>query len=270
MDSVIRARYETIANDNQGIVSPAGAVWRVLRSQHSNIDLYDADQSHPSMAGSYAAASAFYTAIFRKDPTQVTFNGTLNATDAANIRTAAKTVVYDSMQHWHIGQYRTEADFNYTIGAGNSVNFTNKSVNGTSYNWSFGDGQTSTDANPSHTYNDSGMYVIRLITSKGGCSDTAYSAIYLSAAGVTHAMEMKDITLSPNPTAGRLFVSSQQFSSGRYYLSITNALGQVVKEYTTTQEPVQYIDVAAFSSGMYFLTVSSRETPVYRGRFVKQ
>lgn len=270
MDSVIRARYETIANDNQGIVSPVGAVWRVIRLQHPDINLYDADESHPSMAGSYAAACAFYTAIFRKDPAQVTFNATLSGTDAAAIRAAARQVVYDSLAHWHIGQYRTEADFSYAIGAGNAVNFTNNSVNGTSFNWSFGDGQTSTTPNPLHTYSDSGTYIVRLITSKGGCSDTVYSIIYLASAGVGRALEIKDITLSPNPATGILSISSSQFISGKYFIRIINAYGQVVKEYNTTQQQVQHIDVFTLVDGMYFLTVSPGGAAVYRGRFQKK
>ncbi len=270
MDSVIRARYETMANDNQATVSPVGAVWRVIRLQHPNIDLYDADESHPSMAGSYAAACAFYTAIFRKDPAQITFNGTLGATVAADIRAAAKKVVYDSLSYWHIGQYRTEADFSFSIGAGNAVNFTNKSVNGTSYNWSFGDGQTSTAPNPSHTYNDSGTYTVRLITSKSGCSDTSYSTVYLATAGIGNAMGIGDITVSPNPATDKLYISSRQFISGQYHISITNAYGQVVKEYSTTQQQVQYVDVTDLVNGMYFLTVSSGGTPGYRSVFVKQ
>lgn len=270
MDSVIRARYETLANDNQAIVSPVGAVWRVIRSQHPSINLYDADESHPSMAGSYAAACAFYTAIFRKDPAQVSFNATLSATDAANIRTVAKAVVYDSLAHWHIGQYRTEADFSYSIGAGNAVSFTNNSVNGTSYNWSFGDGQTATSASPSHTYNDSGTYTVRLITSKGGCSDTVYSTLYLAAAGIERVMGITDMILSPNPATDKLYISSQQFVSGHYRISISNAFGQVIKEFTTAQQQVHYIDVMTLANGMYFLTVSSGGAPVYRGKFVKQ
>ncbi len=270
MDSVIRARYEMMANDNQAIVSPVGAVWRVIRLQHPNINLYDADESHPSMAGSYAAACAFYTAIFRKDPTQVTFNATLGATVAADIRAAAKKVVYDSLTHWHIGQYRTEAAFSYAIGAGNAVSFTNKSVNGTSYDWSFGDGQTSSTPNPSHTYNDSGTYIVRLITTKGGCSDTAYSTVYLATAGIGRNMEREGIIVAPNPATDKLYISSRQFISGSYHISITNAFGQVIKEYTTIQQQVQHVDVTDLVHGMYFLTVSSGGTPMHRGMFVKQ
>ena len=44
--------------------------------------------------------------MFREDPTAITFNSSLPPfTTAADIRTATKLVVYDSLLHWHIGEY---------------------------------------------------------------------------------------------------------------------------------------------------------------------
>ena len=49
-------------------VSPAGAVWRYIRETDPTIELYSADESHPSVAGTFATACAFYSVMFRKDP----------------------------------------------------------------------------------------------------------------------------------------------------------------------------------------------------------
>ena len=54
-----------------------------------------------------------------------------------------------------------------------TVNFTNTTLSGTSYNWSFGDGAASTSTNASHTYTASGSYNVKLTAT--GCingSDT--------------------------------------------------------------------------------------------------
>src|SRR3989339_555232 len=45
---------------------------------------------------------------------------------------------------------------------GNEVSFTNESTNGTSYLWSFDDGTTSTEINPTHTYANPGTYIVTL------------------------------------------------------------------------------------------------------------
>lgn len=110
MDSLLLARYLHVADTNQGEVAPAGAVWRYIRDNHPNIELYQADESHPSAIGSYVAACAFYTSIFRKDPTNLTYNASLSAADAQLVRNATKEVVYKKLLDWNIGKFDTLKD----------------------------------------------------------------------------------------------------------------------------------------------------------------
>jgi len=49
------------------------------------------------------------------------------------------------------------------------VNFTNKTLNGIDYLWDFGDGNTSTDYNPTHIYEESGKYTVTLTVDGGEC-----------------------------------------------------------------------------------------------------
>jgi len=105
MDTMIFRNYMNLADTLKGVVSPVAQVWKYIRQTNPSIELYDPDESHPSLAGSYAAACCFYSAIFRKDPTLSTFNSTLLAADASVIKNAAKVVVYDSLMKWHIGEY---------------------------------------------------------------------------------------------------------------------------------------------------------------------
>ena len=54
-----------------------------------------------------------------------------------------------------------------------TVSFTSTSVGATSYLWNFGNGSSSTAANPSHTFNQAASYTITLIVrNAAGCSDT--------------------------------------------------------------------------------------------------
>ena len=58
--------------------------------------------------------------------------------------------------------------------------FENLSVGSNEFVWYFGDGQTSTEANPSHVYSDTGTYIIMLVangTEACSASDTAYASI---------------------------------------------------------------------------------------------
>lgn len=58
-----------------------------------------------------------------------------------------------------------------------TINFSDNSTDGTgtisSWEWSFGDGNTSTEQNPSHNYAEPGFYTVSLkVTSSTGCSST--------------------------------------------------------------------------------------------------
>ncbi|MBX9449012.1 MAG: PKD domain-containing protein [Taibaiella sp.] len=53
----------------------------------------------------------------------------------------------------------------FCVGGNGQVTFNNTSENGTAYSWSFGDGGTSSEANPTHTYPESGSYTVLLVAS---------------------------------------------------------------------------------------------------------
>ncbi len=70
------------------------------------------------------------------------------------------------------------------------VNFTNTSKYFTSSRWDFGDGGTSTLANPTHYFSAIGTYTVKLIVAgPGGCTDSAFKTIivYPSTAVLTYS-----------------------------------------------------------------------------------
>ncbi|MBK9317516.1 MAG: T9SS type A sorting domain-containing protein [Bacteroidetes bacterium] len=165
MDTTIRRRYLNLTSNINGEVSPVSVVWNYLRQNNPGIDLYQADESHPSLAGSYAAACCFYASIFKKDPTLITFNSGLSATDASIIRNAVKIQVFDSLYLWDFKKL-PQSDFHYQAGAGlNEILFSpiNQNIQQT-YFWDFGDGDTSSTTTPTHAYLSNGSYTVTLTT----------------------------------------------------------------------------------------------------------
>jgi len=59
MDDALEINYRSLADANDGLIGPVGTVWRYLRENPNTPELYDADESHPALAGSYAAACTF-------------------------------------------------------------------------------------------------------------------------------------------------------------------------------------------------------------------
>src|SRR5690349_7645379 len=63
---------------------------------------------------------------------------------------------------------KPSASFTYDDN-GREVTFTSTSKNATTFAWDFGDGETSTEENPVHTYESYGVYTVKLkVTGNGG------------------------------------------------------------------------------------------------------
>lgn len=74
----------------------------------------------------------------------------------------------------------------FTVGStqGFTYNFVNQSIGGTSYLWSFGDGTSSTQVSPSHTYANPGTYTVCLtVSGANGCTDQVCNTFIVYATG---------------------------------------------------------------------------------------
>jgi PKD repeat protein len=80
------------------------------------------------------------------------------------------------------------------------INFTNASQNATSYVWNFGDGNSSTDVNPSHAYSSEGTYAVILTASGEGGTDASSSTINISYPPAVANFEVDDTTAFVNQT----------------------------------------------------------------------
>jgi gliding motility-associated-like protein len=77
-----------------------------------------------------------------------------------------------------------------------TVQFNNTTTNAATYLWNFGDGNTSTLTNPSHTYLTSGNYTVTLIGyGAGGCNDTLIRTTYIHV--ITPPALTDSFTVSP-------------------------------------------------------------------------
>ncbi|WP_308990422.1 PKD domain-containing protein [Mariniflexile litorale] len=82
-----------------------------------------------------------------------------------------------------------------------TVNFNSTTNFAETFEWDFGDGQNSTEANPAHTYTDAGTYTVTLTTT--------------GKEGTTPAIKTHELTLEkpiPHPIADFLFVANEDNS----------------------------------------------------------
>ena len=262
MDDSLRARYEYMAEVNESLVSPVGAVWRELRTNGIPFNLYVGDGSHPSIYGSYTAALTFYTIFFQNDPTLTTYvPGGISAADATTIKNATKAIVYDNLTQWNVGVYSTHADFTYTINNG-SVEFTNTSVKSDSYEWIFPDNSTSTDENTTFEFTSNGDYDVQLVATGCGITDTLTQTITINGLDVEE--HNLNFNFYPNPVTSTLHVDIDNPALD-FTVEIYNMQGQVVH----TIKNKNTINVSGLASGEYVLKISSL-TSSSVSKFTKQ
>jgi hypothetical protein len=255
MDSLLRLRYMQMAQDNNAMVSPAGAVWRHIRNNLPGIELYQTDESHPSLAGSYATACTFYSVLFRKNPNLISFDAGLDPVIASQIRQAAKEVAFDSLSTWLVDAYDAQASFSHTAN-GLQISFANNSSFANDYLWDFGDGSTSNVTNPVHTYAAPGNYTVTLQSSNCFSQDAIASIVSVGTSGI---FELNNLSwFFPNPTSDILQIANPNISG----LDLISLEGKLLLKIT---EPVGQIDISELPDGLYILKMDkNRETIFFK------
>ncbi|MFN4083380.1 MAG: PKD domain-containing protein [Bacteroidia bacterium] len=99
-------------------------------------------------------------------------------------------------------------NFDFSTGCGTTVSYNNLSTGATTYNWNFGDANTSTLVNPTHTYASAGWYFTTLTaTASNGCSASISKSVVPSGG----AAPVAAFTYSTNPCSNAItFTSTTQ------------------------------------------------------------
>jgi PKD repeat protein len=151
------------------------------------------------------------------------------------------------------------ASFTYTFDANSSlVTFDNTSTissgNISNYNWSFGDNNTSTEADPSYTYASAGTYTVSLTAiSALGCSST-YETQVNATVGVEEFAAGFALQVYPNPAGEKAFV----VSSVKGVLVVVDQAGRkVLESVNITPNSAYMIDSSTWAEGMYQVVVTT-------------
>ncbi|MGG9972708.1 PKD domain-containing protein [Ferruginibacter sp. SUN002] len=156
------------------------------------------------------------------------------------------------------------ANFDVPVNCSNSFErvFTDKSIGADTWNWDFGDGTTSTEQNPVHTYTNEGSYLVTLVVYniQTGCDYTTTKEVIIlnSKANFygsdTIICKNNSVTFTV-PTANRVFVTNYEWDFGDG--SKTTSVGGV-----TTHNYKQ--------SGLYDVTLVITNTLGCKDTLVKQ
>jgi PKD repeat protein len=217
--------------------------------------LHSGDNSHPNIDGSYVAACAIFSSIWKQGASGLSYTAGLSSPLANYYQWMSDNSIFNSTNDWNLLINNPSANFSASVSA-NTATFTNlsSSINTTlNYFWNFGDGNTSSIQNPSHTYTTNGTYTITLIASNCIFSDTVTKTIQITT---THIEEHagSNFEFYPNPTAHQINLKSHNMLGSVYtvydYTGKSVLNGKIFSEHTV-------IELANLSSGIYFFTIGN-------------
>jgi PKD repeat protein len=235
-----------MADSVQGSVSPVGSAWAWVRANYPSLgdSLYISDGSHPSLTGSYLIACTFYASLFRENPIGSSYTAGLSNTTVGILQQAAAMTVLDSLDQWNLRPLseHTQAAFSH-VQNGNTVDFDNASTKAQFYAWDFGDGNSSTAENPSHTYATQGTFVVSLVASSACDSDTSTMTITTGVNGLETQTQHARISYVGK---GKFHV---EYMNDNAHAALFSADGSQLK-----LDPAQeIIDLSSFGKGIYLL-----------------
>ena len=254
MQGKLRERYLQMGDFNQATVSPVGCVWREVVQQNPSFDLYQPDQSHPSIYGSYLAACVFQRLLFQKSCSGNSFVSTLSSADASLIQQSTDHFFNDSLSVFFKSGNMPFVNFSFQV-TNNSVQFSADTLNISSLNWNFGDGNSSSSFSPIHTYLSSpGVYPVTLTGySANNCHDiTVTDTVVILSTGFS--------SLQQDPIAG-VFLSNGILKIECTSLPINEILihdisGRMILRKIIT-EPGDYLIPFHYPSGIYLVYLQS-------------
>jgi PKD repeat protein len=258
MQDSLTSAYLEISEQLNIQCAPVGVTWQNILNDTTLI-LHSNDNSHPTIDGSYVAALSIYSSIWKQPSNGIVFNAGLTQSRALYYQQMSDNTIFNSQNDWNLLINNPIANFSDAI-SGYTATFTNlsTSINNTlNYFWDFGDGNTSSIQNPSHTYTTSGTYTITLIASDCIFADTSIYTIQIGTNGMKETSD-SEFELYPNPTTKQLNLMVDSNLLGSVYTVYDNT-GKLVLTGKVNTENTSF-DLGNLSAGLYLFRMGENFT----------
>lgn len=123
---------------------------------------------------------------------------------------------------------------------------------GNAWLWTFGDGQSSTQQNPSHSYASSGSYTVCLKVWEGNCLDSICSQVNVPVK--LDPAKSIGFEMYPNPAKNTTIVSWE--THGNTSVEVLDLQGKTMKKWDLEDEKRLLMNASKWAAGLYFVKVS--------------
>ena len=245
--SLILSNNQYWADNAEVFFAPVGEAFREKWNNDQTDMLWvSTGNIHPNAKGSYIAACVFYASIYQKPSLGTTEISSLSQADATAIQTLVDEKVLNHKPDWRINSWYPYNNFEFQVN-GNQVTFTNLSQNVDSVEWDFGDGNSSTNTNPVHQYNQLGQFSVSLTTHKGNCEETTTQQVTISSLSVDDENINNQWKVYPNPVTDYLNINTEKEIEN---ICIFNMKGQ---EVLSLEKPTKKLNINVLKPGFYII-----------------
>jgi PKD repeat protein len=210
---------------------------------------------------------------------------TLDIVTADGCNSTVSSYIWIGTNFWY--PTGCQASFSANI-IGTSVMFMDMSTALTgveSWSWDFGDGNTSNEPSPMHTYDSLAVYSVVLTITTDGCTSSYQMNVdlvnglteegnmffFLVSGSEDATLNSLNVALAPNPTTGNTSLKFETTESFDYQLDVVDLSGRIlssIEKSATRGKNTVEIDANTLQTGMYMVRLRSGEA-TKTIRFVK-
>ncbi len=193
------------------------------------------------------------------NPTNITYNGSGNFDVTLVVSNGSGSNSITKTGHINVFGY---ANARYTSNIlGRTVHFSDLSVNATSWSWDFGDGNTSTQQSPVHTYAADSAYVVCLTVTNPSCPANSWCEnVITNSIGLDENIFNGEVKVYPNPANELINIDFKLLSRTDIELKLIDNVGKVlsINKYDKITELKESLDLSQIANGTYILIINNK------------
>ena len=252
MQELLTERYLEASDNSQSWCAPVGMIWEDILNS-TNINLYNADSSHPSAAGSYLAASTFFVALFGENPAASNYSGPISLGASTTIDEAVWNVWQTQSSAWmqydlmgmELFTQSTSTGCNIQVSTSPYVDSVLVSNGNLEFVWQNGDVE-------SLIFDGSATFDLT-VYSQCAAPNFSSETFYSSTASIAPYSTRSNFSIYPNPASDLLFIDVLASTSAEVIMR--NSRGKTMGSWSVTG--TESINVSGIPQGVYSLEILS-------------
>lgn len=240
----IYGNYNFLNDTAQEVIAPIGPAFKRIISGHLLINLWGADNTHPSLHGSFLTSCVIYTTIFKQSPTLSTYNPGISAFNDSLLKTVGYQTTIDSLNSTGLNEITPIISKSNDTLAVHNYQGCSWFYNNILYN----------SSNCTTILNKPGYYSA-IVTDSDGCQFRTLEYEHVVTNINIEHYTSDEVSIYPNPTEGEFRLNLDD-SKGPFTYTITTINGEVIKHQNLNVKTT-VIDLADYARGVYILQIKT-------------